>query len=203
MLKCGIIWARKGYFMYTLFIDTHNQEVVVILYKNKKIVKHVNKLTGYQHSQVTLPTIKSVLEEEKIKPQDLNEIIVVVGPGSFTGVRIAVTIAKTMAYTLNIPIKTIDSLSLKAISCDMKEDFFVSVLEKNGAYLGKFSKDYKALGEFSYYSKSEYEKFLQENNVIDVDKIDYDKLINFMDKCDVTNPHAIKPLYIKRIEVLK
>ena len=102
--------------MYTLFLDTHNQEVVVVLYKDGEVKQAVNKVSGYQHSQIALPLIKDVMDKEGIIPKALDQIIVVIGPGSFTGVRIAVTIAKTMAYSLNIPIKTIDSLHLKAIS---------------------------------------------------------------------------------------
>ncbi len=189
--------------MYTLFLDTHDQEVVVVLYKDKNIIEVVNKVSGYQHSQVALPTIKEVLEKEGIVPQDLKQIIVVVGPGSFTGVRIAVTIAKTMAYTLNIPIKTIDSLKLKAISIDCDNDFYVSVLEKNGAYVGKFKNNYEKIGEYSYYTKSEYDNFLSNNEVKEVKEIDYKKLINIINSFEAVNPHAVKPLYIKRIEAMK
>lgn len=189
--------------MYTLFLDTHDQEVVVVLYKDKKVLNVVNEVSGFHHSQVALPTIKSVLDNEGITPHDLGEIIVVIGPGSFTGVRIAVTIAKTMAYTLNIPIRTIDSLNIKAISSNMKSDCYVSVLEKNGAYVGNFSKDGKKIGEYSYYGKSDYEKFIKDNKVIDVDKIDYEKVINFVGKQEPINPHSVKPLYIKRIEAIK
>ena len=189
--------------MYTLFLDTHNQEVVVVLYKDGEVKQAVNKVSGYQHSQIALPLIKEVMDKEGISPNDLGQVIVVIGPGSFTGVRIAVTIAKTMAYSLNIPIKTIDSLQLKAISIDSKEDFYVSVLEKNGAYVGKFSSEYVPFGEYSYYSKKEYDSFLEENEVKDVDKIDYNRLYEMVKTFESINPHAVKPLYIKRIEVTK
>ena len=181
--------------MYTLFLDTHDKEVVTALYKDMKLVKAVNKVSGYQHSQVALPLVKSLLDEQGITPKDVGEIIVVIGPGSFTGVRIAVTIAKTMAYALNIPLKTIDSLKIKAISSENKSDFYVSVLEKNGAYVGRFTSDGDSIGEYSYYSKSEYENFLSNNEVIDVDEIDYDKLIEYMKKQEAVNPHAVN-LYI-------
>lgn len=189
--------------MYTLFLDTHDKEVIVALYKEMKLVNIVDKVSGYQHSQIALPTIKSLLDEQGISPKDLKEIIVVIGPGSFTGVRIAVTIAKTMAYALNIPLKTIDSLNIKAISYDSDIDFYVSVLEKNGAYVGYFSKDGNKIGEYAYYSKSEYKKFLEENEVKEVEEIDYEKLIVYMNNQEAIPVHAVKPLYIKRIEVLK
>ena len=189
--------------MYTLFLDTHNQEVVVVLYKDGEVKQAVNKVSGYQHSQIALPLIKEVMDKEGIFPKALDQIIVVIGPGSFTGVRIAVTIAKTMAYALNIPLKTIDSLNIKAISYDSDTDFYVSVLEKNGAYVGYFSKEGNKIGEYAYYSKSEYKKFLEENEVKEVEEIDYEKLIVYMNNQEAIPVHAVKPLYIKRIEVLK
>ena len=189
--------------MYILYLDTHDQEVVVALFKDEKMIKVVNKVSGYQHSQVVLPTIKELLDEYELSPNDLGEIVVVIGPGSFTGVRIAVTIAKTMAYTLGIPLKTIDSLFLKALSCQSVSDYYVSVLEKNGAYVGKFSKELEKIGDYAYYSKSEYEKFLLKSIVIDVDKIDFEKAIHYLRKENAVNPHSVKPLYIKRIEALK
>ena len=189
--------------MYTLFLDTHSQEVVVVLYKDKKVLQVVNKISGYQHSQVALPTIKAILEKEGIAPRDLGQIIVVVGPGSFTGVRIGVTIAKTMAYTLNIPIKMMDSLLIKAICGNEKNDFYVSVSEKNGSYVGKFSKEFNKIGDYFYCSKSEFEKFLENNKVVNIDKIDFEKVIKYVNKIEAVNPHSVKPLYIKGIEVLK
>ncbi len=189
--------------MYTLFLDTHANEVVVVLFKDKKIVDSVNKLSGYQHSQVALPTVKEVLDKEGIRPNDLGQIIVVTGPGSFTGVRIAVTIAKTMAYSLNIPIKTVDSLLLEAISYDSDKNFIVAVSEKNGAYIGKFTKDKEKIEEYYYLSKSEYNELLKSKEVINDISINYERLIDYVDRKDCVNPHAVKPLYIKRIEVLK
>ena len=51
------------------------------------------------------------------------------------------------------------------------------------------------------------EKFLNVINYIHKEKhdvkIDYERLIDYVDKLDSINPHAVKPLYIKRIEVLK
>ena len=86
---------------------------------------------------------------------------------------------------------------------DSDTDFYVSVLEKNGAYVGYFSKEGNKIGEYAYYSKSEYKKFLEENEVKEVEEIDYEKLIVYMNNQEAIPVHAVKPLYIKRIEVLK
>ena len=102
--------------MYSLFIDTHSKNVLIILFKDGKIMVKNNVESKNKHSEITMPTIIKTLEEEEINVHDLNLIIVVNGPGSFTGERIAVTIAKTLSYTLDILIKVIDSLTPMALS---------------------------------------------------------------------------------------
>ena len=88
-----------------LFIDTHLNDVIIILSENGRIKKEKKILNEKQNSKIIMPLIKKMLGQEK--PES---IIVVNGPGSFTGVRLGVTIAKTLAYTLQIPIYTITSL---------------------------------------------------------------------------------------------
>ena len=186
--------------MYTLFIDTHDKNVVIILYKNNNILDLNIENSNYGHSQITLPRIKQMLDKYNLKPQDLNTIAVVIGPGSFTGIRIGVTIAKTLAYTLNIPIKIIDSLKLKAISYKTNEDFLISMEDKNGAYIGKFNKDYEQLEEYKYLSKKDYESI--KNQVTNVEP-NYQELISYINKSESINPHKVNPIYIKRIGVEK
>lgn len=61
-----------------------------------------------------MPAIDELLKECGLKPSDLTQIAVAKGPGSYTGVRIGVTIAKTLAWSLNIPVKTVSSLEVLA-----------------------------------------------------------------------------------------
>ena len=189
--------------MYTLFLDTHDKEVVIVLYKNNKIIEKIIENSNYQHSQITIPLIKEVLDKHGLKPDNINELVVVIGPGSFTGVRISVTIAKTMAYTLNIPIKVIDSLQLKASSViNPNNDYYVSIEDKNGAYIGLFNKEHTSIKEYRYLNKNEYKDSKEKNNYIDIEP-DYDNLINYINSIKPINPHKVNPLYIKHIGVEK
>ena len=61
-------------------------------------------------------------------PADLTKIVVAKGPGSYTGVRIGVTIAKTLAWTLNIPLVGISSLEILASGVGRYFDGYVSPL---------------------------------------------------------------------------
>lgn len=61
-----------------------------------------------------MPTVEALLKECGVAPSELSKIVVAKGPGSYTGVRIGVTIAKTLAWTLSIPISAVSSLETLA-----------------------------------------------------------------------------------------
>ena len=97
--------------MNTLFISTFDKLITIALLKNGKLIDKLELVSNKNHSEFVMNMINDILNNNNIDTSFLNEIIVVNGPGSFTGVRIGVIIAKTLAYTLNIPIKTITSLA--------------------------------------------------------------------------------------------
>ena len=61
-----------------------------------------------------MPTVEALMKECGVSPSELSKIVVAKGPGSYTGVRIGVTIAKTLAWTLSIPISAVSSLETLA-----------------------------------------------------------------------------------------
>src|SRR5699024_967881 len=96
--------------MYTLAIDTSNQILGVALMKGKKIVGEFVTNIAKNHSTRLMPAVDHLMKEVQVSPEQLEKIIVAKGPGSYTGVRIGLTTAKTMAWALNIPIIGISSL---------------------------------------------------------------------------------------------
>ena len=190
--------------MYSLFIDTHMNKIVIVLFKDGKILKKLERDSVQSHSVLVIPMIRDVLKSICLAIEDLNDLIVVNGPGSFTGVRIGVTIAKTMAYTLNIPIRVISSLETLVASIDTKESKIVSLNDRNGYFVGSFNEDNKLVGDYIYLSNAEYSEYALSNIVINkVTDIDYEKVFCFAKQKEATNPHLVNPLYIKKIEVQK
>lgn len=187
--------------MYTLFLDTHDKNVLIILYKDGKVISEKCLSTINKHSEVALPTIKAVLDNVNIDVTLLNNIIVVNGPGSFTGVRIAVTIAKTIAYCLNIPIKVIDALTVLAINVNSEEKI-VAIPDRNGAFVGVYDVSNKIIDELKYINKSSYLEYKNNNKVYEDIDIDYEKVYDFAINLNNFNPHEIKPLYVKGISAL-
>lgn len=193
--------AREVVTLYTLFIDTHSKNVLIILFKDGKIVTCEYLETKNKHSEVAMPTIDKVLKESNVDVSELSEIVVVNGPGSFTGERIAVTIGKTIAYCLNIPIKVIDALTIIAINVDADKKI-VALEDRTGAFVGTFDKDNKVIEDLQYMNNSIYKDYKSSNNIITDIDIDYEKVISYVGGLESLNPHEVKPLYIKGISAL-
>ena len=113
-----------------LFIDTHDELITIGLkYKDDLFVK--TQESEYSHSVYVMPMIESIFKENNLDIKDLEKIVVVNGPGSFTGIRIGLSIAKTIAYALNIKINTISSLTAYLISNETEENknrFSISII---------------------------------------------------------------------------
>lgn len=179
-----------------LFIDTHLNDVVIILYKDGKIIKIKEVKNQKENSKIIMPSIEEVLDGKFP-----DSIIIVNGPGSFTGVRLGVTIAKTMAYTMEVPIRTITSLECIVLSTDKEK--IVSFGDKNGYYIGTFDDDYNLVGDYKYLSNSEYDEYSKKHNVITDIDLNYEKIIEYTLKRNSLNPHEVNPVYVKKLDVEK
>ncbi|SFE90470.1 tRNA (adenosine(37)-N6)-threonylcarbamoyltransferase complex dimerization subunit type 1 TsaB [Alteribacillus iranensis] len=100
--------------MKILAIDTSTHVMGVALAEDNKLLGEYVTNFKKNHSLRLMPAIHELLKELDIKPQDLDAIAVAKGPGSYTGVRIGVTTAKSMAWALNIPVYGVSSLKVLA-----------------------------------------------------------------------------------------
>ncbi|WP_453992204.1 tRNA (adenosine(37)-N6)-threonylcarbamoyltransferase complex dimerization subunit type 1 TsaB [Bacillus nitroreducens] len=100
--------------MKVLAIDTSNFVLGVALVEEEKVIGEVITNLPKNHSVRVMPTIEQLMKECGIKPKELEKIVVAMGPGSYTGVRIGVTIAKTLAWSLQIPLVGVSSLEALA-----------------------------------------------------------------------------------------
>ena len=181
--------------MRYLYIDTSSSYLYSAILEDNNLISEVKEEYGQSLSEVALPKIVSMFTENNIEAKDIDKIIVVNGPGSFTGIRIGLSIAKTMAYALKIDINTISSLTAYLVSNDTKEKRKAVIEDSKGYYVGAFDENDKPIME-EYYTKEDK---------LDLPcvpkKILVSKIFKYCENMPSENPHHIKANYVKEIEV--
>jgi tRNA threonylcarbamoyladenosine biosynthesis protein TsaB len=122
-----------------LIIDTATDYIYLAL-----VVDGVEKQSIYEkginnHSVTIIPFLKEILDLENFKLQDIDEIIVGIGPGSYTGVRIGVTVAKMISYLNNINLYKVSSLAL--LASYSQEPYVLALIDarRGNAFMGFYS----------------------------------------------------------------
>lgn len=96
-------------------LDTSTGVLCTSVMDGGKLLAERNILAQRGHAELLLPAIQEVLKEAQVNQRELAGIIAGVGPGSYTGIRIAVTAGKSLAWTLGIPVAGISSLEIMAL----------------------------------------------------------------------------------------
>lgn len=202
--------------MKVLYIDTTTSYLYTGLVIDDRLQSEVKESFGKDLSSVALQKISEMLESNNLKPNDINKIIVVNGPGSFTGIRVGVTIAKTFAYSLGIDVTTITSLEAMAISSINEQLFKVPIIDARRGYVYGtiFNTDNSPvlkpqymklealkcavdhlIDDYIYISSSELENLQIEKYNPNIEKI-----VNAFVEKENINPHAVNPIYLKLTE---
>ncbi|HEX6247478.1 MAG TPA: tRNA (adenosine(37)-N6)-threonylcarbamoyltransferase complex dimerization subunit type 1 TsaB [Nocardioidaceae bacterium] len=101
-----------------LAFDTATPAVTVALHDGQQVVAERTSIDAMRHGELLAPGITAVLEEGGIARQDLTAVAVGVGPGPFTGLRVGLMTARTLAAVLEIPVYgvcTLDVLAVEAV----------------------------------------------------------------------------------------
>lgn len=93
-----------------LHIDTATEICSVALSNNDKLISFIDLDEGYSHSEKLLPTIQKLLAAQNLTLNQIDCFSLAAGPGSYTGLRIGTATVKGLAYGLNKPIVTANSL---------------------------------------------------------------------------------------------
>lgn len=204
--------------MISLFIDTSLDNVSISIIRDGKILALRQENIPNKHSVYATSFIKKVIDDSEIKPDMVEKIMVVTGPGSFTGVRIGVTIAKTYGYLIKRGIVPVSSLKALAISAEFK-GVVMSVIpaNKSSYYVGIYDSEYnelideknasieeivKLIDEYQPYIVGVKEMNIGEKKVIS-ERLDVLKIVNYyMDKEEV-NYFKLVPNYLKLPQALE
>ena len=188
--------------MRYLFIDSATTNLVVAIIENEELVYIYDSADGHDTSGKMMPVLAQAFEKANLKPQDIDKIFVVTGPGSFTGIRVGLTVAKTMAYSLNIPIVPISSLEVMVSGSGG-----TALINARRGYVfaGSYDSALDCLYPDSYVLmndnlKKPYVSYDEFDFAVDKPDIDILKVIKKHENDQSVNPHTIKPNYLKMTE---
>ena len=198
--------------MISLFIDTSISNVSISIVKDNKIMSIIQEDIPNEHSKYATSYVKKVIDDAGIDANDIDDILVVNGPGSFTGVRIGVTIAKTYGYLINKELISVSSLKSLAISSN-KDSIVMSVIQANRSnfYVGIYDSKYNNLIDEQFVSSNKLIELIEEYNpyivsndfyvlgIYKFNKISLDilRIVDYYKDMNKVNYHALVPNYLK------
>jgi len=97
--------------MLTIAMDTSNDYLSIGLYEDGVLVDAVQEYGSRRQSEYAIPRLEDILKRQNKTLMDIDDMVITRGPGSYTGVRVAMTIAKTMAVISDMTIRTVSSLA--------------------------------------------------------------------------------------------
>ena len=122
--------------MKLLAFDTSNQALSLAILEDEHLLAQTTLNIKKNHSITLMPAIDFLMNSLDMKPTDLDRIVVAQGPGSYTGLRMAVATAKTLAHTLKIELVGVSSLL--ALVPEQVEGLVIPVMDarRNNVYAG-------------------------------------------------------------------
>ena len=130
--------------MISLFLDTSTKYLCIGIAKDHKVIYKFQQEAIKKQSELTIPFLSKALEEVNIRLNDIDEVNVTIGPGSFTGIRIGMCIAKVLASMKNIPLKAISSLNAYA---SLGKKIVILDAKAKRVYLGIYNNNEKVIEE--------------------------------------------------------
>ena len=100
--------------MITLCMDTSHTWLVIGLIKDDQVIGKVQEKCWKKQSEELFPRLTALMNDCHLQPEDIDQIVISKGPGSYTGVRIAMTVAKVFCAMADKPIYTVSTLLLYA-----------------------------------------------------------------------------------------
>lgn len=195
--------------MISLLIDTSTSNLTVSIINKQEVIYKYQETILSDMSSKLLPIIDNGLKELDLKLENIDKIFVANGPGSFTGIRVGVTVAKTIAWALKKDIIPLSSLELIATTNTSKK-YIVPMIDarRNNVFAGIYDNNLNCIKEDKLISRDELSnldedyEFVSYDNIVGVIKpnIDVLKIVNKHINDKGINPHNLNPNYLKLTE---
>ena len=119
--------------MMLLALDTTAAVATAALFRDGALVAEREADAGKKHAETALPLIEALLEENGVTIDRIDAFAVDIGPGSFTGVRIGVSLVNALAFAAEKPVTAIDSLLTLALSAGETDQPVCAIIDaRNG-----------------------------------------------------------------------
>ena len=208
--------------MRILAIETSGSSFSVALADKGKLVSEFFWRTGLRHSELLVPAIIKILKKARWKINSIKKVAVSTGPGSFTGIRVGLSSAKTISQALKVPLVGIDTLDILAAQSKkngiavipmidaLRDEAFIK--DKKGDIIIRNSEEFvnelKDIGSKIYLAGSAAEKnrskikhILGNRAVTAPAKLNFPRagvLALLADKIKGQKYYQVEPLYIRR-----
>jgi tRNA threonylcarbamoyl adenosine modification protein YeaZ len=193
--------------MYALLLDSSNKNLSVGLALDRKLVDRTSYEAWQKQSELLVDEIDKTLTRNKIGREDIGSVVVSKGPGSYTGVRIAMAVAKTISFALGVPLYLVSSLQVQEVAG--KPTICLMNARSKRSYIGVY-RDAECLLEDTVIENQDVLKYIQshpdyevsgELSQLGLEDKPGDILGNLL-KADVPanlcdEPLAAKPVYLK------
>ncbi|MFA6675612.1 MAG: tRNA (adenosine(37)-N6)-threonylcarbamoyltransferase complex dimerization subunit type 1 TsaB, partial [Bacilli bacterium] len=97
---------------YTILLDSSNTSLTVGLANDDSLLDSISYEAWQTQSEHMIPELDKLMKKHQVNKDDITSVVTAIGPGSYTGVRIALTIAKTIATALKIDLYPVSSLQI-------------------------------------------------------------------------------------------
>ena len=188
-----------------LVIDSASKFLYVALYEDLECLGKYYAEGNNDHSVKLMSEIEKIFISSNLKVKDLDEIIIGIGPGSYTGLRIGVVVAKMFAWNDNIPVKTVSSLAMFASSSSFEGLILPEIDARRGnSFLGLYRKTGKTLvleDEEKLVNLENYKESIKESyEIVSKGEPNIEVILNSDILSLVEDIHGLNPNYLRITE---
>ena len=192
--------------MITILLDSSNTNLSVGIARDNLLLEYISYEAWQRQSEYMIPELDKLLSKYNVSRDEIKEVIVAKGPGSYTGVRIAITIAKTIATALDAKLYAVSSLRVQK-AC--KNPSICLINARSGrSYIGVYEDD-KVLLDDQIMKNEDVLNYIKEHpnysvcgdvKYLDLDGVtsnNIQEMLSLKKVLEPVNPLSLKPVYMK------
>ena len=156
--------------MNILSFDTSTEKFSISILKNNKVILNLSKILNKTYSKFLIPILKESLEQSKLDIKKINYILISLGPGSFTGIRLGIAAAKGLGIPHKINILGFNNMNtlINSIDNDIKGKKIVTIIKskKSDYYFQVFNSKKRPIKKISFFSINNLPRFFFNYNTV-------------------------------------